>query len=283
MSKLISPLAFICCVVFLLLPCGALRADDQQQAGSPPPAGVAPAFADGYHDGYSLGLEDRQQGVRPALHHSDRGYEGSLGKFVSDKKSYEEGLGLGYEDGVNSAPNRLVTYYPPTAPAPPSAAPPANAAQPSNPAPPSTEVLPPPPGQAGATPPQAPVPPSAVEGIPGAEFTPNSGPLPSMPLPPYATMPSYSAPVGLFGTTREASVAELDRAFDAGYRLGKPAGKKDARQELRFDPAGHAEYQNATTAANPASTPNAGSYAEHFRNGYLRGYADGFGDFIYRH
>lgn len=272
MPKLTSPFAFIC-LILLLVPSAALRAAAAQETGSPPPTGVSQAFANGYQDGYSLGLEDREEGVRPALYHGDRGYEGSLEQLVSGTKDYRAGLAAGYEDGLNSAPNRLVSYHPPVAAVPQPAVPMAPAAQTPGSALP---VLPPPAGEVQATPP--PAPPATVEGFPSTEFSPNSRAVPDMPLPPYATMPFYSAR-GLIGALREATVTELDGAFDSGYRLGKPAGKKDARQNLRFDPSGHAEYESATAGSTSAAL----SYTEHFRNGYLRGYEDGFGGFIYRH
>lgn len=92
---------------------------------------------------------------------------------------------------------------------------------------------------------------------------------------PAGTAPSYATPRGLAAVSVPETAAELAAVFDLAYRVGRAAGRQDARQQLLCDPNRHSEYEDATAGYTGAIVLDA--HKEFFRHGYFRGYADGFG------
>ena len=67
-----------------------------------------------------------------------------------------------------------------------------------------------------------------------------------------------------------------DFAYDNGYRDGIRAGQKDLRDGTSFDPAGHTHYRDGDYGY-ASSLGNIEVYKRHYREGFLRGYEDGYG------
>lgn len=67
-----------------------------------------------------------------------------------------------------------------------------------------------------------------------------------------------------------------DVAFDMGYRIGLHQGQRDAGDNKSFDPNRHDDYRDADKGYHNDYGSKA-AYRNHFRQGYMRGYQDGFG------
>jgi hypothetical protein len=67
-----------------------------------------------------------------------------------------------------------------------------------------------------------------------------------------------------------------DIAFDDGYRDGVRDGEKDLRNHDKFDPSDHDSYRDADRHFN-SSFGDKELYKRYYRDGFLRGYQDGYG------
>jgi hypothetical protein len=67
-----------------------------------------------------------------------------------------------------------------------------------------------------------------------------------------------------------------DVAYDIGYRDGLRAGRKDLDSREAFDPDDHDNYRDADHGYRD-SYGSKDAYKRDYRNGFLRGYQDGFG------
>lgn len=67
-----------------------------------------------------------------------------------------------------------------------------------------------------------------------------------------------------------------DVAYDTGYRDGLRAARKDLDRHEAFDPDDHDDYRDADHGYRD-SYGRKDEYKREYRNGFLRGYQDGFG------
>jgi hypothetical protein len=78
------------------------------------------------------------------------------------------------------------------------------------------------------------------------------------------------------GANTPRSGGSIDDAFDTGYSSGVTAGQQDQRRNVRSNYRGTPAYQNADAGYRPGAGDR-NAYTLQFRDGFERGYADGYG------